>query len=181
MVKRDDERSVIEGAEPRVDLVQRDQFDVDEVVLERGQDRCWEVLVEGRLLARLLLRAIGLRLRPPLAGCSPSLTAALAAAFPRAPSGRIATAERRITDRCRVAVCAAPPSEADADARVFTELIVVHGEYEQGLGQLILTAEPEWAGASVVVWSYIDVGFAQMLSRPHLLGRMAVGGRRARG
>ena len=45
-MQSDDQRAVVEGGEPEVNLAQRDQLDVDDEVGECCEDRRWEVLVE---------------------------------------------------------------------------------------------------------------------------------------
>jgi len=82
--------------------------------------------------------------------------------------------QQQFTDQCLLAVCPAEPGPND-DPR---ELATLHrapvdrASWESGGGSRLLHTRPEWAGARVVVWAEVDLGFCLLYSEPLVLGRL---------
>jgi hypothetical protein len=79
----------------------------------------------------------------------------------------------RFSEQCLLAICPAPP-ELDDDPSVLPALeriVTTRPMWESGGGSRLLEAPPQWAGAYVVVWAQIDLGFDSFYSHPLVLGR----------
>ena len=82
--------------------------------------------------------------------------------------------EPRYSEQCIVALCRNLPRRGD-DPRQLASLIrlpVDRKSFEEGGGNRVLHAEPDWLGCYVAVWAMIDAGFHVFASEPLVLGRL---------
>ncbi|MHC4179777.1 MAG: hypothetical protein ACYSWU_19890, partial [Planctomycetota bacterium] len=80
----------------------------------------------------------------------------------------------RFSDQCVLAISAQLPGpESVPDNTALLHRVPVDRQsWEAGGGSWIVHAEPDWAGAYVVVWAVVDLGFRTFYSLPLVLGRL---------
>jgi len=82
--------------------------------------------------------------------------------------------EARFSEQCVLAISAGEPGgEAVPEETGLLHRVPIDREsWEHGGGSWLLHAEPDWAGAYVVVWAVVDLGFRTFYSLPLVLGRL---------
>jgi len=85
----------------------------------------------------------------------------------------------RFAEQCLLAVCRDEPlpNEIPAEIAPLDCQVIDRTGWENAGGQRLLTPEKNWAGACVVVWARIDLGFESFYSEPLVLGRLPAQGR----
>jgi len=80
----------------------------------------------------------------------------------------------RFSDQCVLAISAEQPGpEAVPEETALLHRVPIDREsWERGGGSWIVHTEPDWAGAYVVVWAVMDLGFRTFYSLPLVLGRL---------
>jgi hypothetical protein len=81
----------------------------------------------------------------------------------------------RFSEECLLAVCAEEPDQDDDPLALpaLERIVTTRPMWESGGGSRLLESAPHWAGAYVVVWAKIDLGFQSFYSHPLVLGRIA--------
>jgi hypothetical protein len=80
----------------------------------------------------------------------------------------------RFSDQCVLAISAEEPrpESVPEETALLHRVPVDRQSWESGGGSWIVHAEPDWAGAYVVVWAVVDLGFRTFFSLPLVLGRV---------
>jgi hypothetical protein len=81
----------------------------------------------------------------------------------------------RFSEECLLAICAQEPDRDDDPLALpaLERIVTTRPMWESGGGSRMLPPVPGWAGAYVVVWAKIELGFESFYSHPLVLGRIA--------
>lgn len=126
------------------------------------------------LLARWIRSEV---LSPERLGLRPAADRASVVPVDKPPGShrvRFVWPEARFSDQCVLTICAQQPGpEAVPEETALLHRVCVDRQsWESGGNAWLLHTEPDWAGAYVVVWAVVDLGFRTFYSLPLVLGRL---------